>query len=80
MQLNANIALRGSVARSGDRVRVFAELIQISNAHRLWGETYERTVSDLFTLEHEISNSVSSALGDSIWANRQRPVVHQTTQ
>lgn len=62
-ELNANIALKGSVARSGDRVRVFAELIQISNAHRLWGETYERTVSDLFTLEHEISNSVSSALG-----------------
>ena len=61
-ELNANTVLKGTVTRSGDRVRIVAELLQTSNARRLWGETYERSVSDLFTLEHEMSNAVSNAV------------------
>lgn len=65
-ELNANTALKGSVTRSGDRVRIFAELVLTSNAHPLWSETYERSVRDLFTLEHDISDSVSRALGTQL--------------
>jgi eukaryotic-like serine/threonine-protein kinase len=62
-ELGASTVLRGSVTRSGDRVRVFAELLETPSARSLWRETYERSPSDLFTLEHDISKAVSSALG-----------------
>jgi TolB-like protein/Tfp pilus assembly protein PilF/predicted Ser/Thr protein kinase len=61
-ELHANTVLKGSVTRAGDRVRIFAELLQTSNAHPLWSNTYERSVNELFTFEHDISNAVSSAL------------------
>jgi len=61
-ELDANTVLKGTVTRSGDRVRVVAALLRTATARPLWTETYERNVSDAFTLEHEMSNAVSSAL------------------
>jgi eukaryotic-like serine/threonine-protein kinase len=61
-ELNVNTVLKGSVRRSGDRVQVFAEWVQASNARPLWSETYERSANDLYTLPQEISNAVSSAI------------------
>ena len=55
--------LTASVSRSGDRIRIVAELIRTSNGRRLWGETYERTMSDLFALERELADAVGRALG-----------------
>jgi len=62
-ELTANTILKGSVTRSGDRFRIFAELLQVSDARRLWSETYECTSSDLFAIEHKISQAAASAIG-----------------
>ena len=59
----ADSVLKASVSRSGDRVRIVAELIRTSNARSLWRETYERPTSDLFALERELAGAVSLALG-----------------
>ena len=61
-ELNADTVLKGTVTRSGDRVRIVAALLQASTARPLWSDTYERSVSDVFTLAHDMSNAVSTAL------------------
>ena len=61
-ELNVNTVLKGSVARSGDHLKVFAQLVQTSNGQPLWSETYTRSLSNLYTLPREISNAVSSAI------------------
>ena len=61
-ELKADHVLRGSVTRTGDRVGVTVELIDASDNRQVWRETYDRRVSDLFTLDSEISAAVSRAL------------------
>jgi TolB-like protein/Flp pilus assembly protein TadD len=62
-ELDANTVLKGSVARSGDRVRVDAELVRTSDARSLWRETYERSVNELTGLESDLTDAVSTAIG-----------------
>ncbi len=62
-ELEADAVLKGSVARTGDRLRIDAELVRASDARTLWNETYHRDVGDLFALEREISEAVLGVLG-----------------
>jgi TolB-like protein/Tfp pilus assembly protein PilF len=61
-ELKADAVLKGSVARLGDRARVAAELIQASSGRQIWAESYERNLTDLFTLQREVASSVSDAI------------------
>ncbi len=63
VELDATAVLKGSVARSGNRLQIDAELIRTSNGRRVWHDTYDRDIGDLFALEHELSGSVARALG-----------------
>ena len=54
--------LEGSVRRSGDSVRVTAQLIATSDSAHLWSSTYERRLGDLFAIQDEIALAVASAL------------------
>lgn len=57
----ANI-LEGSVRRSGDRIRVTAQLIKAADGFHVWSETYDRESGDIFKIQDEISNNVAQAL------------------
>jgi serine/threonine-protein kinase len=61
-ELHANAALKGSVRRSADQVQILAELVETSNGQTIWSAAYDRSVSDLLTIEHEIAQAVSGAL------------------
>lgn len=61
-RLDITHVLEGSVRKSGDRVRVTAQLISASDGAHLWSETYERTLVDVFAIQDEIAASVASAL------------------
>jgi adenylate cyclase len=54
--------LEGSVRKSGDRVRITAQLIKAADGSHLWSETYERDLSDIFKVQDEISSAVVAAL------------------
>jgi TolB-like protein len=54
--------LEGSVQKSGDRLRVTAQLIRADNGYDLWSETYDRKLDDVFKLQDEIANAVVGAL------------------
>ncbi|MGD8319487.1 MAG: hypothetical protein PVJ02_03510 [Gemmatimonadota bacterium] len=60
--LNVSTLLEGSVRRSGDQVRVTAQLIDTSTGFHLWSKTYDRRVEDLFALQDEIARSIAREL------------------
>jgi TolB-like protein/predicted Zn-dependent protease len=54
--------LEGSVRKSGNRLRVTAQLIQADNGFHLWSETYDRQLDDIFNVQDEIATAVVGAL------------------
>src|SRR5690606_16963119 len=54
--------LEGSVRKSGNRLRVTAQLIRTSDSSHLWSQTYDRALADVFDLQDEISRQIVSAL------------------
>ena len=60
--LQVDHLLQGSVRRSGDRVRITAQLINARSGDQLWSETFDRDFKDIFAIEDEIALSVTSAL------------------
>jgi TolB-like protein/DNA-binding winged helix-turn-helix (wHTH) protein len=60
--LKVDYVLEGSVRKSGDRVRITAQLIDASTNSHAWSRTYDRAVADVFAVQDEIAASVASAL------------------
>jgi len=61
-RLNVDTVLEGSVRKSGDRVRVVAQLIDASNGYHLWSEQFDRTLEDVFAIQEQISRSIVESL------------------
>ncbi|MFN8582884.1 MAG: protein kinase [Gemmatimonadaceae bacterium] len=60
--LNVAAVLDGSVRRSGDRIRVSAELTSASDERVIWSQTYERALADVFAVQDEITREIVAAL------------------
>ncbi len=58
-QLNVDGVIAGSVLRSGDVVRIVAELVDTSTDRHLWARTYERKVGDVLTLQSEVARDIA---------------------
>jgi TolB-like protein len=54
--------LEGSVRKSGDTLRVTAQLIRVDNGYHVWSETYDRKLGDIFKVQDEIATAVVGAL------------------
>ena len=61
-RLNVTAVLEGSVRRSGNRLRVTAQLINAADGYHLWSETYDRQLADVFEVQDELSRSIVSTL------------------
>ena len=61
-KLGVRHILEGSIRKSGDRVRITAQLIDARSDRHLWSETYDRTLDDLFVIQEQIAKSVADAL------------------
>jgi len=61
-QLNVEAVLEGSVRKSGQRIRITAQLINVSDGYHLWSETYDRDLIDIFAIQDEISAAIVAAL------------------
>ncbi len=61
-RLGVGALVHGSVRRSGDRVRVTAELADVSDGFRIWAERYDREMRDIFAIQEEIAQSIVAAL------------------
>jgi serine/threonine protein kinase/TolB-like protein/Flp pilus assembly protein TadD len=54
--------LEGSVRKSGNTLRVTAQLIRVDNGYHVWSDTYDRKLEDIFKVQDEIANAVVTAL------------------
>ena len=61
-KLKVKTVLEGSVRRSGQRLRVNAQLINAEDGYHLWSERYDRTMDDVFEVQDEIAQSVVDKL------------------
>ncbi len=61
-ELGVSYVLEGSVRRSASRVRVTAQLIQVSDQTHLWAESYGRDVGDMLTLQSELAQAIANEI------------------
>lgn len=61
-RLNVSNVLEGSVRKSGERLRITAQLIRASDSSHLWSEIYDRQMGDIFQIQRDIANAVVRAL------------------
>jgi serine/threonine-protein kinase len=60
--LHVRTLLEGSVRRSGNRIRVSAQLINATDGYHLWSERYDRDLTDVFAVQDEIAAAIAAAL------------------
>ena len=70
-ELEVSHVLEGSVRKSGNRVRVTAQLIDSSTGQHMWAERYDRELVDIFDVQDEIMREIVSALDVEILAGEQ---------
>jgi serine/threonine protein kinase/Flp pilus assembly protein TadD len=58
-QLNVDAVVEGSVTRSGNRVRITAQLIEAKSDRHLWAKSYERNLQDVLTLQDEMARDIA---------------------
>jgi len=61
-QLRVGAILEGSVRKSGEQLRITAQLIDAASGFHLWSETWDRRLEDVFAIQSEIARKVSAAL------------------
>lgn len=61
--------LEGSVQKSGERVRITAQLIRADDGFHVWSQNYTRPLEDIFAIQDEIASDVASALDSSLLGN-----------
>jgi TolB-like protein len=74
----ANV-LEGSVQRSGNRVRVNAQLVDARSQRQLWGQTYDRDLADVFAIQSQIAMAIADALHAKLSANEKSEIERPAT-
>jgi TolB-like protein len=78
-ELSVDDIVEGTVQRSGDRVRITAQLIEASTDHHLWAGTYEREIVDMFSLEKEVAGDIANQVLVNVTAQNQRASAQSTS-
>jgi TolB-like protein len=73
-QLKVSHVLEGSVRKSGNRVRITAQLIDGTSGNHIWAERYDRDLEDIFALQDEISQAIVSALKLNLFPEEKRAI------
>lgn len=65
-ELGVAHVLEGSVRKSGDRIRITAQLIEAGTDRHLWSKNFDRELNDIFAIQDEIGNAIVNALKDEL--------------
>ncbi len=71
-ELGVRYVLEGSVQRSGDRIRINAQLIDALTGRHIWAERYDRDLTDLFSIQDEITMKILNAVQVKLTVGEQR--------
>jgi TolB-like protein len=77
--LNVTTVLEGSVRKSGNMLRITAQLIRTADSSHLWSQTYDRELTDVFKVQDEIAGAVVAALKVKLWPNQHVTNINRTT-
>jgi adenylate cyclase len=69
-KLHVETVLEGSVRKSGNRVRITAQLIDVEDGFHLWSERYDREMDDIFAIQDDISAQIAEQLKVNFFGNR----------
>ena len=72
--LGVDAIFEGSVQRSGDRVRITAQLIRAASDEHIWARTYERDMRDVLALQAEVASAIASEVQVQLTARQQRKI------
>jgi serine/threonine protein kinase/tetratricopeptide (TPR) repeat protein len=79
-ELNAAFVLGGSVRRSGNRLRITAQLVETNSGHALWAQRFDREMDDVFEVQDEIARSIAQAFRINLSPQEERKIAAKPTQ
>ena len=79
-QLDAGYVLEGSIRRAGNRVRITAQLVEVSTRHPVWAERYDRQLEDVFAIQEEIARSIAQALRITLTPHEEKIIARKPTE
>lgn len=77
-QLGVDALIEGSVRKSGDRVRITVQLIDVRDGYHLWTKTFDRELVDLFAVQDEIAQCVADSLDVSVPEQEKQAITGST--
>jgi TolB-like protein len=78
-QLNVRTILEGSVRRTGNHLRITAQLVNVADGYHLWSERYDREMKDVFDIQDEIARAIAERLKVTLKEAREEPLVRPAT-
>lgn len=78
-ELGATYAVEGSVRRSGDRIRVTAQLIESATESHIWADKYDRELKDIFAIQDSIAMQVTASLNVMLTGEEIRKAKRRST-
>ena len=78
-QLNATYNLEGSLQIAMGKARIGVQLIDVDRGQRVWSETFDRSLDDVFALQDDIAAFVASTLGEAVGDEQARAIADKST-
>lgn len=78
-QLNVNYLLEGSVRRSGNTLRITAQLINVADGSHLYSDKFDRKIADIFDIQDEISEEILKAIKIKLLGNEKEEILKNGT-
>lgn len=79
-QLGVRTVLEGSVRRSGNRIRVTAQLINAADGYHLWSDNFDRELGDVFAIQEEIARAITDSLKVRLQAKESKKLASVPTE
>jgi adenylate cyclase len=78
-EMGVHYILEGSVRKSGDNLRITAQLIDVGNDNHLWAETYKGNIGDVFDIQEQVSRQIVDALKITLTPAEDQVLVKRST-
>jgi adenylate cyclase len=79
-ELGVRYVLEGSLRKSGNRVRVTAQLVEAETSRHVWGERYDRDLAEIFEVQDDITEAVTIAIAPAIAAAEQQRAMRKSPE
>ncbi len=77
-ELGVAYVVEGSVRKAGNRVRISAQLVEATTGNHLWAERYDRELEDIFAVQDEVVQTISSTIGGRVESDGRKRVARMS--